>query len=339
VINLTVHLPGPADLPVGPHRDLLESVHRLYQAAGLPGVRRISDEIRRRDEFADTVSPETVSNILNGSSVPRWSKLQPVVRVLADGATGSFDRDGAIERIHQLWLATQDLGSLPSDGSTSEDRPIGPVLDTRLTYPPGLAVISEDVRIRYSGSRYEYLVERLLFNEGDDGIDQFDVKISVDRYPNDASRSAEHHRNHPLAWDEICFDASCDGEAMDWLPLEENDKLKVVRLRFGNDEADFPLLPGRKCKIHYASTFTDQQWGRWLQRSIRLPTTSLVMRLELPAELQPNVWSLTMDPEGVPSFRSRRKGIRKHATSHFTWQPREVRTGWMYRMEWSFGAV
>lgn len=339
MINVTVHLPSPADLPEGPHRDLLESVHRLYQAAGLPGVRRISDEIRRRDEFADTVSPETVSNILNGSSVPRWSKLHPVVRVLADSATGSFNREGAIERVHRLWLVAQDVGSLPPDESVLVDQPAGPAPDTQLTYPPGLGVITEDVRIRYSGGRYEYLVERLLFNEGDEDVDQFDIKISVDRYPNDAKHSADHHRNHPLNWDEICFDASCDGEAMDWLPMVENDKLKLVRLRFGNDETDFPLPPGRKCKIQYGSTFTDQQWGRWLQRSIRLPTTSLVMRIELPSVLQPNVWSLTTDPEGVPSFRSRRKGIRKHATSHFIWQPRNVRAGWMYRMEWSFGAI
>jgi hypothetical protein len=48
----------------------------------------------------------------------------------------------------------------------------------------------------------------------------------VDLYSHYAGRSAEHHRNHPLAWDEMCFEASGDGAATDWLPLEENDKLK-----------------------------------------------------------------------------------------------------------------
>jgi hypothetical protein len=64
------------------------------------------------------------------SIVPRWSKLLPVVRVLADGATGSFDREGAIERLHKSWLATHDLESLPSCGSTSSDRLMEPALDT-----------------------------------------------------------------------------------------------------------------------------------------------------------------------------------------------------------------
>jgi hypothetical protein len=339
VITLTVHLPSPDDLPEGPRRDLLESVHRLYQAAGMPGVRRISDEIRRRDEFSDTVSAETVSNILNGTSIPRWSKLQPVAQVLADGATGSFDRDRAIERVHHLWLATQDIAPPPAGGVfRNDDQPVEAAIQSQFFYPPGLVVTSEEARIRYSGGRYEYTVERALFNEGTEAVEKFDVKLSVDRYPHDVGRSAEHHRNYPLTWDELCFEASCDGEPMDWLPLVEDDRVKEVRLRFGNDEIDFPLLPGRKCKVLHTSTFTDQQWGRWLQRNIRLSTTSLVMRVELPADSQPVVWSLTMDPEGVPSFRSRRKGIRKHGNLYFMWQPRDVRTGWMYRMEWSFGA-
>jgi hypothetical protein len=66
---------------------------------------------------------------MTGSIVPRWSKLLPVVRVPADGATGSFDRDGAIERTHKLWLATHNLASLPPCGSTSADRLMETALD------------------------------------------------------------------------------------------------------------------------------------------------------------------------------------------------------------------
>jgi hypothetical protein len=78
-----IPMPGPHDVPPGPHRDLLVALHQLYRGAGLPSLRQIADAARDGD-YRDTVSHEKVSAILHGCGLPRWSKLEVVVQVLAD---------------------------------------------------------------------------------------------------------------------------------------------------------------------------------------------------------------------------------------------------------------
>ncbi len=63
--------------------NLVGELQLLYRAAGRPSYRRISSEIRDRDDMPDTVSHETVSALLNGTSIPKWSKVACVVRQLA----------------------------------------------------------------------------------------------------------------------------------------------------------------------------------------------------------------------------------------------------------------
>jgi hypothetical protein len=98
-------IPRPDGLPLGPLRDLTHALHELYRNAGLPSTRMISSGIRKRIDLRDTVSHETVGLMLRGEAVPRWIKLECVVRHLADIAVRPPDMDATVGKFHELWLA------------------------------------------------------------------------------------------------------------------------------------------------------------------------------------------------------------------------------------------
>jgi len=100
-------------------RDLVAELQLLHRAAGRPSYRRISTEIRRQNQMPDTVSHETVSAILRGDGLARWSKVECVVRYLAAMAVHRPDQDEEVRRFHALWLAASDQiapAAAPSNG-------------------------------------------------------------------------------------------------------------------------------------------------------------------------------------------------------------------------------
>lgn len=97
-----VPMPGPGDLPSGPLRTLTEALHGLYEASGRPGLRRISAAVNNGG-FRDTVSHEKVGAMLRGEGVPKWSKLEPVVIVLARWSTPRRDPKDETRRLKRLW--------------------------------------------------------------------------------------------------------------------------------------------------------------------------------------------------------------------------------------------
>jgi hypothetical protein len=101
-----IAMPGPDRLPPGHHRDLVEALHRLYRGAGKPGLRRIAKAIMEGD-FRDTVSHEKIATMLRGAGLPSWTKLEPVVRVLAHWNTARLDADAVSARIQHLWHRAQ----------------------------------------------------------------------------------------------------------------------------------------------------------------------------------------------------------------------------------------
>ncbi|WP_370968534.1 AAA family ATPase [Amycolatopsis sp. cg9] len=101
-----IAMPGPDRLPPGPHRDLVEALHELYRGAGKPGLRRIAKAVVDGD-FRDTVSHEKISTMLRGESLPSWTKLEPVVRVLAGWSTARLDVDEESVRLQRLWHRAQ----------------------------------------------------------------------------------------------------------------------------------------------------------------------------------------------------------------------------------------
>ncbi|WP_305788151.1 FxSxx-COOH system tetratricopeptide repeat protein [Symbioplanes lichenis] len=98
---------GPA--AVGPFRDLTAALQELHRAAGKPSARKISTAIRDNDALRDTVSHETVNAILRGNGgLPKWVKVECVVRQLAAWSVTGLDADREVRRFHQLWLAASD---------------------------------------------------------------------------------------------------------------------------------------------------------------------------------------------------------------------------------------
>ena len=89
-------------------QNLVAELQLLHRAAGRPSYRRISTEIRRQNHMPDTVSHETVSAILRGDGLARWSKVECVVRYLAAMAVHHPDQEQEVLRFHALWLIASD---------------------------------------------------------------------------------------------------------------------------------------------------------------------------------------------------------------------------------------
>jgi hypothetical protein len=125
---MAVSLPGPDALPPGPHRDLVEALHTLYQGAGTPGLRPIAKAVMEGD-FRDTVSHEKVAAMLRGNGLPRWSKLEPVVRILATWHAPRLDADKQVVVFQRLWHAAQnDTAGVPALGPDTAPVPrVAPV--------------------------------------------------------------------------------------------------------------------------------------------------------------------------------------------------------------------
>jgi hypothetical protein len=123
-----IELPGEDRLPAGPARDLVVALHELYRGAGRPGLRKIAQAVVHGHNFMDTVSHETVSDMLSGKSIPRWSKLDCVVRQLAEWNTPRLGPSETAERFLILWDAAVG-GSLglalePASASRTNTSPV-----------------------------------------------------------------------------------------------------------------------------------------------------------------------------------------------------------------------
>ncbi|GIE96598.1 FxSxx-COOH system tetratricopeptide repeat protein [Paractinoplanes rishiriensis] len=102
-----------------PHEDLVAQLRILWRAAGQPSYRRISGEIRDRDEMTEKVSHETVNGLLSGTATPKWSKVEPVVRVLAEMAAHRPDPQAEVQRFLALWNESR-ASAPPSPVATVE---------------------------------------------------------------------------------------------------------------------------------------------------------------------------------------------------------------------------
>jgi hypothetical protein len=145
-------------------------------------------------------------------------------------------------------------------------------------------------------------VRRLLHNAGDAPITRFPIRIVVDRFPDDPERSNRLYRARPLRLNELALDARCEGEEMSLRVKHDRDTCKELWLLFENRHGRIPLYPGEIVRIEYGYQVSDEQWGPWFQRAVRLPTRRLSVTLRLPLALQPAVWGLetSMSADALP---------------------------------------
>jgi hypothetical protein len=158
-----IELPGEDRLPRGQARDLVVALHGLYRGAGRPGLRRIAEAVRSRDDLRDSVSHETISDMLNGKGIPRWSKLDCVVRQLAEWNTPMLDPLRTAKCFQRLWGAAvgDSLDLIPN-------RAGGDVAITAVTHPMGpedLALIYEQ-KLKLALMESGYRVQERSENTG-----------------------------------------------------------------------------------------------------------------------------------------------------------------------------
>jgi hypothetical protein len=140
-----VSLPGKDRVPPGAHRDLLKALHGLYQGAGRPSLRRIAIAVTADEQLPDTISHEKVSALLHGAGLPRWSKVEGVVRQLAAWHSPRRDPDAEAARFLKLWLAADEAreagGSRVAPELMATPVPQGRPADRVTSAPGGPALI------------------------------------------------------------------------------------------------------------------------------------------------------------------------------------------------------
>ncbi|MEV4316715.1 FxSxx-COOH system tetratricopeptide repeat protein [Actinocrispum sp. NPDC049592] len=117
-------------------RDLVHALHDLYRDAGIPSMRMISIAVRHRPGMPDTVSHETVGQMLRGESVPGWSKFECVVRYMAGKSVHAPDVEAEVERFHQLWLAAVSPGTAETTQPQETRSLPSPSMDLSGELPP-----------------------------------------------------------------------------------------------------------------------------------------------------------------------------------------------------------
>jgi peptide deformylase len=269
-------------------------------------------------------TPSYVSKVENGQQRPSDTFAESADRVLRAG--------GALARS----FAELDAHNRRSTAPTSRKGPDRtPPADTPAA---SLIVEHDEAELRYDGRGYRARQRRQLYNASDAPITRYLIRISVDRHPGDPERSNLLYRENPLTWDELDLQAVHEGRnPMTWSVRHDRDAFKELWLRFENEHGRFPLYPGERAWIEYGYTVSDEKWGNWFQRAVRLPTKHLAVRLVFPSQLEPMVWGMetTMTAEAFP-FRTAIEHHQDGDNELYSWSTDEPPLHARYRLEWKF---
>jgi peptide deformylase len=239
-----------------------------------------------------------------------------------------------------IWQRFQEYAELRHARPTGGHRD-PPVPEQWMPPGTGLIVEQEIASLSYQDGSYRCVVRRALYNAGLEPVTRYLIRVAVDRYPNDPGRSNLHHRERPLTFAELDLQAYCDDqgvrEPMQWRKKLDRDAFKEIWLLFENTDGRFPLYPGKRVIIEYAYTVTHDKWGQWFQRAVRLPTRHLAVRLDLPFELNPQVWGVetTLSAEEGP-LRTPVVRDDEGERAVFQWSTEDPPLNARYRLEWRF---
>ncbi len=93
-----IRMPTETELAIGPVRDFVDLLFRLYRAAHRPTLETISKHIRD-GAYPATASKETIRKMLRGTSIPaHWQTVEAVILALCDLAGWTPDNRIMIER-------------------------------------------------------------------------------------------------------------------------------------------------------------------------------------------------------------------------------------------------
>jgi hypothetical protein len=174
-------MPDEGKLPPGPRRDLVLAVHDLYELAGKPPVRSISERIHERGDLPGTLSHEGVSAVLRGAGgVPRWLNLESLVRVLVERrrvGIGDTDVEAIVIQIHELWRI--------ADGGpeTPRQHRIGLLVNTNSMQAAGIDEKSPNTTAEWQGNQEvsdSPLAPLLRWNVRQRTLDIFDRQVAVE---------------------------------------------------------------------------------------------------------------------------------------------------------------
>ncbi|MDT8916024.1 peptide deformylase [Amycolatopsis sp. PS_44_ISF1] len=219
-------------------------------------------------------------------------------------------------------------------------RPVAPPMSDPHTGTGSLVVDHDDATLRYEDGVYRLTQRRHLVNRGTEPITRYLIRISVDRYPGDPERSNQLYSEDPLTWDEIDLHAwhgRARSNPMEWTTHHDRDAFKEVWLLFAAKYGRFPLYPGESCWIEYEYTVSETHWGNWFQRAVRLPTHTLSVCLDFPADLSAAVWGLhtSMTAQAMPFATA--IGRDDTGDRHiFSWSCEDPPLHARYRLEWDF---
>ncbi len=106
-----------APLAPGALRDLMDALHELHLAAGLPSTRDLERDIGRRG----ATSHAAIHKIFTGSSRPAWERLERLLEVMARRARR--DEKAEVERFRILWTQAARSGSKVIEPETTVSAP------------------------------------------------------------------------------------------------------------------------------------------------------------------------------------------------------------------------
>ena len=122
-------LPQP-DVPPGPHRDLVDALHRLHHRAGWPSLRVLGRQVG--------CSPTTVSAVFSAPRLPTWGTLELVVEAM----------DGDVEAFRELWLTAGAPDRAPAADTQIAGRSAElAAIRRHLTGPGGLLLVTGEAGI------------------------------------------------------------------------------------------------------------------------------------------------------------------------------------------------
>ena len=199
-----------------------------------------------------------------------------------------------------------------------------------------LVVERDEAWVTFGDERYALRVRKRITNVGEAPVTRFFVRVWVDGRPGGA-RTDGIRRSHAPTLEELGLRAWCADEPMTFDLEPDRGVSRELCLLFRNAHGQFPLYPGQEATVEYAYRVAAERWGRWFERSVRLPTRWLGVHLTFAEGLDPSVWGVEVPPASAD--RPFAAPIRRESAAgetRFHWSTAKPPLQARFRLEWRF---